>query len=178
MSPEGKLEYAEAASSSAFIVAGSDSTSQLPRGVSSLQFSSDGNFLATIEQTRPNIVWIWAMSKPPTLETALVHEHNVRNISWNSKSSELLITTSNNTLSVVHSWAKERSPVIAEIPIARSETGRYDVTWVKSSEQNESQLFWFNTTDDAVLGNITVNSDRGHASFNALHVVSGRSNFP
>ncbi|EED21447.1 WD40 domain protein [Talaromyces stipitatus ATCC 10500] len=175
MSPDGKLEYAEAASSSAFVTPGSDSTIQLPKGVSSLQFSPHGELLATIEQTQPNIVWIWAMTATPTLETALVHEHNVKNITWHAKNQELLITTANNTLAVIHLWSKERPPVIAEIPIPRSEAGRYSVTWVKSTVPEESCLFWFNNTDDAVLGCVIVDDQtntQGRASFNSLYMVS------
>lgn len=171
MSPEGKLEYAEAVFSSAIIITESDSTSQLPRGVSSLQFSPDGDLLATIEQTRPNVIWIWALRTPPVLEAALVHEHKIRNMSWHVRYSELLITTANNTLSVVHLWSKERRPVIAEIPIMRSETGRYDITWVKSGGQEEHKLFWFSTTDTTALGHVAADGDQGHASFNVLHIV-------
>lgn len=170
MSPDGKLEFAEAASSSAFITAG-DSTSQLPRGVSLLQFSSYGDFLATVDQTRPNIVWVWAMTTPPALETALVHEHNVKNMSWHSKNQELLITTANTTLAVVHLWSREQPPVISELPISRSEAGRYDVTWVKSGDLEPLGYFWFSNAEDAVLGRVMVN-DEGNAPFDSLHVVN------
>lgn len=170
MSPDGKLEYAEAASSSAFITAG-DSTSQLPRGVSLLQFSSHGDFLATVDQTRPNIVWIWAMTTPPALETALVHEHSFKNMSWHSKNQELLITTANSTLAVVHLWSREQPPVIAEIPISRSEAGRYDITWVELGDLEPLGYFWFSNAEDAVLGRVIVD-DEGRTSFNSLHVVS------
>lgn len=170
MSPDGKLEYAEAASLSAFITAG-DSTSQLPRGVSLLQFSPHGDFFATVDQTRPNIVWIWAMSTPPSLETALVHEHNVKNILWHSKSQQILITTANTTLAVVYLWSTEQPPVISELPISRSEAGRYDVTWVRSDDLEALGYFWFSNAEDAVLGRVTVN-DEGNAPFDSIHVVS------
>ncbi|EEA25569.1 WD40 domain protein [Talaromyces marneffei ATCC 18224] len=171
MSPDGKLEYAEAASSSAFITAGNDSTSQLPRGISMLQFSPHGDFLATVDQTRPNIVWIWAMTTPPALETALVHEHNIKNMLWHSKNQELLIITANTILAVVHLWSRERSPVISEIPISRSEAGRYDITWVKSGDLAPLGYFWFSNSEDAILGRIVVN-DEGNAPFDSHHVVS------
>ncbi|KAF3391949.1 WD repeat-containing protein WRAP73 [Talaromyces pinophilus] len=170
MSPDGKLEYVEAASSSAFITAG-DSTSQLPRGVSLLQFSPHGDFFATVDQTRPNIVWIWAMSTPPSLETGLVHEHNVKNISWHSKNQQILITTANTTLAVVYLWSTEQPPVISELPISRSEAGRYDVTWVRSGDLEALGYFWFSNAEDAVLGRVTVD-DEGNAPFDSIHVVS------
>lgn len=170
MSPEGKLEYAEASSSSAFTTATSDS-SNLPRGVSALSFSYNGNLLATIDQTRPNIVWIWSLGTSINLESALVHEHNIRNISWNPRAQELLITTSNSAFAVVHVWSLGRNPVIAGIPVGRSEAGRYDVTWVIATARDEPETFWFYTPDDAVLGHVRVGDD-GHGSFNMLHSVS------
>lgn len=181
MSPEGKIEYAEAASSSAFITVGSESTSNLPRGVSSLQFSYDSSFLATVDQSRPNIVWIWALSTPPILETALVHEHNVKTLSWHPRTQELLITTVNSTLAMTHLWSKERTPVVVEIPITRNEMGRYDAAWVKSSTQEESNVFWFSNTEEAVLGHVIYddqNGDLGRASFNTVHVASRGSTVP
>jgi hypothetical protein len=111
------------------------------------------------------------MSSPPALETALVHEHNVKTLSWHSKNQELLITTANTTLAVVHLWSGERSPVISELPISRSEAGRYDVTWVKSGDLEPLGYFWFTNAEDAILGRVMVD-DEGGASFNALHVVS------
>lgn len=174
MSPEGKLEYAEASSSSAFTTASSDS-SNLPRGVSTPNFSYNGDLLATIDQTRPNIVWIWSLGTPMTLVSALVHEHNVRNISWHPRAQELLITTSNSTFAVVHVWSLDHNPVIAGVPVGRNEAGRYDVTWVLTAARDEPETFWFYTPDDAVLGHVTVGDD-GHGSFNMLHSI-GQGDF-
>lgn len=174
MSPEGKLEYAEASSSSAFTTAISDS-SNLPRGVSFVAFSSNSDFLATIDQTRPNIVWIWSTGASITLESALVHEHGIRNMSWSPRTQELLITTSNGSFAVIHMWSPGCNPVIAGIPVGRSEAGRYDVTWVTATARDEPETFWFSTPDEAVLGHVTVGDD-GHCSFNMLHSV-GQGDF-
>lgn len=111
------------------------------------------------------------MTTPPFLETALVHEHNVKNISWHSKNQELLITTANTTLAVVHLWSREQLPSISELPISRSEAGRYDVTWVTSGDLEPLGYFWFSNAEDAVLGRVTVNNE-GNAPFDSLHVVS------
>lgn len=111
------------------------------------------------------------MTTPPALKTALVHEHNVKNMSWHSKTSELLITTANTTLAVVHLWSGERPPVISETPISRSEAGRYDVTWVRSGDLERLGYFWFSNAEDAVLGRVIVD-DEGLTSFDSLYVVS------
>ncbi|KAH8698614.1 WD40 domain protein [Talaromyces proteolyticus] len=171
MSFEGKLEYAEASSSSAFTTASADSAG-FPRGVSMLRFSYNSDFLATVDQTQPNIVWIWSLSASINLKSALVHEHNVRNIAWHPREQELLITTANSTFAAVHVWSQDRNPNIAGVPISRSEAGRYDVTWVTATARGEPDVFWFNTADDAVLGHLSVGDD-GHGYFNMLHSVSG-----
>lgn len=172
MSPEGDFEYAEAMSSSAFMALGSETTSSLPKGVSILQFSSHGEFLATLDQTRANIVWIWAMNSPPVLVTVLVHDHNVKNLTWHPNKQELLITTANNTVALVHLWSRNRDPVIIQIPISRSESARYEATWVRHKAIQEMQLFWFSNGEDAVLGHITVNEAMDKHSFSALYAIS------
>lgn len=111
------------------------------------------------------------MTTPPALETALVHEQTVKNMSWHPKKQELLITTANTTVSVVHHWSREQPPVILELPISRSEAGRYDVTWVRSADLEPMGYFWFSNAEDAVLGRVIVD-DAGSASFDSLHVVS------
>lgn len=176
MSPNGTLEYAEASSSSAFSTTATES-SNLPGGVSLMQFSFDGEFLSTVDQKQPNVVWIWSLSASVRLESALVHEHNVRHISWCPNAEELLITTNNSAFAVIHVWSNTINPLIAGVPTARNEVGRYDISWVKSTTRGEPSLFWFSTADDAVLGHVSV-QDNGHGSFNMLHSASAPVGFP
>jgi WD40 repeat protein len=142
-----------------------------------MQFSFNGDFLATVDQTRPNIIWMWSLNSPTRLESALVHEHNVRHISWHPSAQELLIVTNNSALAAVHVWSNLKNPVIAGVPIARNDAGRYEVLWVKSAAQGEPSKFWFRTADDAVLGHVSVQDD-GHGSFNMVHSVSRGGDLP
>jgi WD40 repeat protein len=176
MSPNGTLEYAEASSSSAFTTITAES-SHLPRGVSLMQFSSGGEFLATVDQNQPNAVWIWSLGASTRLESVLVHEHNVRHISWCPSAEELVITTNNSAFAAILVWSNTTNPIIAGVPITRNEAGRYDISWVKPTIRGEPPLFWFSTADDAVLGHVSVR-ENGSGCFNMLHSASALVGLP
>jgi hypothetical protein len=134
-----------------------------------IQFSFNGDFLATLDQSLPNIVWIWSLRSPIRLESALVHEHNVRQFTWHPSEHELLVTTTNTAVAAVHLWSRDRDPIIVTVPIGRNDAGRYEVCWLRSNGGQPS-MFWFSNADDAVLGYVT--SQDGHSRFNLLHSVS------
>ncbi|RAK78450.1 YVTN repeat-like/Quino protein amine dehydrogenase [Aspergillus fijiensis CBS 313.89] len=148
---DGTLEYAEASSSSAF--GANAEVSGPPRGVMIMAFSASGALLSTVDQTRPNIVWIWDLESTPVLLSALVHEHNVRQVVWHPTKSQLLITTANPGYSAVRYWSPYSQPLTVRIPIPRTETGRYDARWMAIDEDEDSR-FWFGTPEDYVLGYI------------------------
>jgi hypothetical protein len=149
---DGYLEYAEASSSSAFT--STSDPSSLPRGVSSMLFSCDGSLLATLDQSRPNVVWIWSLNPVPRLESALTHENSVRQFTWHPRKPDLLVTTNNTIVPVVHRWSLNGDPVIVNIPIARDEVGRYEATWHSDCYDSSSSMFpfWFSTPADNCLG--------------------------
>lgn len=132
-------------------------------------FSFDGSLLATVDQSRPNVVWIWSLGNAPRLQSALVHEHSVRQLSWHPSKLELLISTSNSAVAAVHLWSLDRDPIIARVPIARSEAGKYEVSWVKTDRPGHS-LFWFGTPEEYALGTLAL--QEGNAQFNVLYVVN------
>ncbi|KAL4873814.1 hypothetical protein BDV12DRAFT_53428 [Aspergillus spectabilis] len=163
------LEYAEASSSSAFSTVVEPTST--PRGVSSMGFSHDGNLLSTVDQARPNIVWIWSLENAPILVSALVHEHVVRQVVWHHSKTQLLITTASNTLPSVRYWSTHRPPYVVRVPVSRNEGGRYDVRWL-SADENEPSRFWFGSQDDYVLGFIEKNEEHG-AGFQCLNTIAG-----
>ncbi|KAL1999131.1 hypothetical protein VTN02DRAFT_4999 [Thermoascus thermophilus] len=165
---DGDLEYAEASGSSAFTTP-TDSSS-LPRGVSMALFSFDGSLLATVDQSRSNVVWIWSLGTAPRLQSALVHEHGVRQLSWHPNKPELLISTSNSAVAAVHLWSLDGDPVIARVPISRSDAGKYEVSWVKADDAGRS-VFWFGTPEEYALGTLSV--QEGSAQLNVLYLVNG-----
>lgn len=112
-----------------------------------MTFSPDAGYLVTVDHARPNVVWIWALEKTPRLESALVHEHPVRQIVWHPSRTELLITTVNSAGASVRHWSPSSDPAIIQIPVSRSETGRYEVKWVA-----RNSTFWFGTPEGYVLG--------------------------
>ncbi|KAL4809303.1 YVTN repeat-like/Quino protein amine dehydrogenase [Aspergillus unguis] len=164
------LEYAESSSSSAFTTS-SDSTGT-PRGVSLMGFSHDGTLLSTVDQSRPNIVWIWGLDDTPALVSALVHEHAVRQVIWHHSTTQLLITTANNALPTIRYWNPHQPPCIVRIPIPRSESSRYDVRW--STSENGTSNFWFGSPDDYILGYIDLDGEDGAAKFRGLNTLGGK----
>ncbi|ODM16242.1 hypothetical protein SI65_08241 [Aspergillus cristatus] len=145
------LEYTEVPGPSAPAMLAE--TSAPPRGVSIMSFSSEGSLLTTVDQTRPNIVWVWTLGSAPGLFAALYHEHPVKQVVWHPSETAILITTANNVTAAVHYWSPNGPPVVVRVPVSRSESGKYDVRWL-SSGQDSDWRFWFGTPDDYVLGDI------------------------
>ncbi|GAB1199230.1 hypothetical protein APSETT444_008576 [Aspergillus pseudonomiae] len=167
---DGTLEYAESSSSSAFSITAE--TSGPPRGVSIMAFGCKGNLLATVDQTRPNIVWIWNLESTAVLVSALVHEHPVKQVAWHPSKIQLLIITANNTVAAVRSWTPEGQPSIIYIPTSRSDSGRYDMKWL-SCNQGEDSKFWFGTAEEYTLGRIESEGDT--PQFKVLNTIKGKA---
>ncbi|KAL2858074.1 hypothetical protein BJX68DRAFT_227848 [Aspergillus pseudodeflectus] len=165
------LEYAESSSSSAFTTLPEPSTTL--RGASLMGFSYNGALLGTVDQTRPNVVWIWGLENTPVLVSALVHEHAVRQVVWHHSSIQLLITTANSALPGVRYWSPHRAPSVVRIPVSRNENAKLDVRWLPSDEGDKSR-FWFGTPDDYVLGYIGPGEEQGTAQFQCLNTLAGK----
>ncbi|OXV09194.1 hypothetical protein Egran_03043 [Elaphomyces granulatus] len=159
----GYFEYAEASSSSAFM--STSDPSGLPRGISIMLFSCDGSLLATLDQSRPNVVWIWSLRPIPRLESALTHEHSVKQFTWHPREPKLLIMTNNTVAPIVHHWSLNEDPVIAHILTTPTEAGRYEAAWVS----DDPSVFWFSTPTNSFLGYIAMIDDR--AQFCLLYTV-------
>ncbi|PLB44619.1 WD40 domain protein [Aspergillus steynii IBT 23096] len=170
---DGDLEYNECSGSTAFSAIGEPTGP--PRGVSIMAFSASGSLLCTVDQSRPNIIWIWALESTVVLLSALAHEHPVRQVVWHPSKSEFLVTTTNSTGTAVRSWSLDRPPSIVRIPASRNDAGRYEVRWVTSEHRGQS-LFWFGTPDDYVLGYLE--DENGVSQFKALKSISSNLRLP
>lgn len=142
-----------------------------PRGVLTMTFSPDGHLLATVDTARQNVVWIWSLEGTPTLASALVHEQPVRQIVWHSSSPQLLINTITNTLPAIRWWSPHGHPLIARVPIQRSDNGKYDVRWVAGS--NVDSPFWFSSPEQHVIGYLS--TCEGAVEFEVLNSVTSKS---
>lgn len=168
---DGDLEYIEVSGPSA--IATLPEPTGPPRGVCIITFSADGSLLATVDQTRPNIVWIWSLESEstPALDSVLVHEHPVRQVVWHSSTAALLFTTVNTTVAAVHYWCPNLEPMVVRVPVSRSESGRYDIRWL-SLGQDDDMRFWFGTPEDYVLGGIE--EKEGVLQFGILYSVHSK----
>ncbi|KAL1886769.1 hypothetical protein Plec18167_000704 [Paecilomyces lecythidis] len=166
-----ELEYIDGSGSAAFSV--TSDPSGHPRGISMLSFNADGDLLATVDQSRASVVWIWSLGTAANLMCVLVHEDPVRQLSWHPTEAELIIITGNSAVPAVHLWTVGSDPVIARVPVSKNDSGKYEVTRVYSGVDEGSRL-WFTTPDDCVLGSIT--RENGQAHFTVLHSVKETAN--
>ncbi|GIC91471.1 WD40 repeat domain-containing protein [Aspergillus udagawae] len=167
---DGSLGYTELPASSAFSMI-SESTGA-PRGASIMAFSANGAFLSTVDQTRPNVVWIWDLKTAPGLVSVLLHDHPVRQVVWHPLRTEFLVTTSNSIVPAVRYWSLDSHPSIIPIPISRSEAGKYDVRWLPLS-QDDVPALWFGTLEEYVLGHFEL--EDGAQQFKVAYRVHNRS---
>ncbi|KAJ5581470.1 hypothetical protein N7535_000090 [Penicillium sp. DV-2018c] len=165
-SAAGDADYTEASCSSALSM--SPESSGSPRGVLTMSFSSDGCFLASVDTSRQNVVWIWSLDGTPSLASVLVHEQPVRQIAWNPSTPQLLINAVTNALPAIRWWSPQHHPLIARVPVQRSENGKYDVKWATGS--NGDPTFWFGSTEEYVIGYLAAQD--GGAKFEVLNSIS------
>jgi len=142
-----------------------------PRGVLTMAFSPDGRLLASVDTSRQNVVWIWSLESTPRLASALVHEQFVRQIAWHSSTPQLLINTISNGLPNIRWWSPQDHPVIAQVPVTRSESGKYDVKW--ATDSHVDSVFWFGSTEEHVVGYLS--AQHGGVEFEVLNSVSSKS---
>jgi WD40 repeat protein len=168
-SAAGDAEYAETSSSSAFNM--SPESAGPPRGVLTMAFSPDGLLLASVDTSRQNVVWIWALESPPRLASALGHEQPVRQIVWHTSTPQLLINTVTNGLPSIRWWSPQDHPVIAQVPVRSSESGKYDVKW--TTDPSVDSVFWFGSAEEHVVGYLS--AQNGGVEFEVLSSLSSKT---
>lgn len=81
--------------------------SNKPKGISHLQFSHDGRYLASVSEELPNVLWIWD-NVEMGIRSVLVHKHSVKSLGWSPKHTLLATATGNSNL---YLWSEEGSSV-------------------------------------------------------------------
>ncbi|EEH38815.2 WD40 domain-containing protein [Paracoccidioides lutzii Pb01] len=123
------------------------------RAVSSIVFNPTGDMMVTIDQGLPHIVWMWSMKgQTPTLIGALIQKSNIRQLLWNPKFPELLMTVNDGDIPSAHQWICNRHPRISRIPFANA--GKFSASWVKA-DSNGSGLMWFGWQSGYTFGYVT-----------------------
>lgn len=149
-----------------------------------MTFSSDGAFLATVDSARSNVVWIWSIISTPSLTSVLVHEQAVRQLAWHPQTPQLLISTVTNTLPTVRWWSPQGRPVIARVPTKPSESGKYDVRWVTSGDDDLTDsetgpvydsAFCFGSSEEYVVGYLC--EVEGAVQFEVLNSVGNNMDY-
>lgn len=61
-------------------------------GISFLEWSFDGSFISSKEDSFPNLVWIWEIKKLK-LNSILIHNQEVRSMKWNPLQNQIAFCT-------------------------------------------------------------------------------------
>jgi hypothetical protein len=61
--------------------------------------------------------------------------------------------------------------VIAQVPVQRNESGKYDMKWAIDS--NVDSVFWFGSSEEHVIGYLS--AQNGGVEFEVLNLVSSKS---
>src|SRR5437762_2514519 len=73
------------------------------RAISLISFNPTGKLVATVQQGMPHIVWVWSIQhQTPRLISALIQNSGVRQLLWCPKFPDLLMTTNDDDIPLVH----------------------------------------------------------------------------
>ena len=82
-----------------------------PLGVGLMEWSNDGQYVATRNDNMPNTVWIWDITSL-TLKVVLIHLQPVKTFSWSARTNDLAICTGS---CKIFFWSMEGAS-ICEVP--------------------------------------------------------------
>jgi WD40 repeat protein len=120
-----------------------------------ISFNPTGKLVATVQQGMPHIVWIWSIQcQTPSLVSALIQNSAVRQLLWSPKFPDLLMTTNDGDMPVVHQWIRNRIPRIASIPVGTG--GKYAISWIRA-DTSRNGIFWFGWQTGHIIGYIMGN---------------------
>ena len=86
------------------------------KGIQQIALSSDSKFCATLCATTPKCVWVWDLSDY-NLNSILVQEHDVSDLSWCPRSNNLNISTLES--SKLYLWSPKGASV-CQVPLPQS----------------------------------------------------------
>ncbi|EFR04197.1 WD40 domain-containing protein [Nannizzia gypsea CBS 118893] len=123
------------------------------RIVSNISFNPTSSSAVTIDESMPNIAWMWSVEgSKPTLTGALVHSASIKQLCWNNEIPDLLMTVSGeDTTLTVHQWLCGRSPRGA---VVRNLRGRAEADWIKTDKEMGG-LFWVGGQRGYEIGYLT-----------------------
>ena len=98
-------------------------------GISIMQWSNDTKYIATVDESIPNVVWIWD-GNTFALKVVLMQLNSVKSICWNPKRPQLAISTGDLKMNV---WSSE-GVMICDIPYNKKEFEPSKLNWAPNGE--------------------------------------------
>lgn len=94
-------------------------------GVSSIEYSSSGRYLSTINDTMPNLLFIFDFKPTFHLAYVLIQIHPIRSVKWEQKRDHLALCTHNNRIYV---WSPQGASCI-NLPDESSKLNIDEIKW-------------------------------------------------
>ncbi len=102
-------------------------------GVSSIEFSSTGRYMSTINDTMPNLLFIFDFKPLFHLAFILIQTQPIRCVKWELKRDHLALCTHNNRLYI---W----SPQGASCIILPNESSKFNIDEIKWNNHNHNTI--------------------------------------
>ncbi|CAF0917363.1 unnamed protein product [Rotaria sordida] len=121
-------------------------------GVSSIEFSSSGRYMSTINETMPNILFIFDFKPTFHLAFVLIQIQSIRCIKWEPKRDHLALCTHNNCLYI---WSSKGASCIS-LP---SESSKHKIDEIKWNNYNSIPSIALIGQNTMCLGFVDLNND-------------------
>ncbi|CAF1173852.1 unnamed protein product [Rotaria magnacalcarata] len=121
-------------------------------GISSIEFSSSGRYMSTINDTMPNLLFIFDFKPKFHLAFVLIQLQPIRCVKWEPKRDRLTLCTHNNRLYI---WSSEGASCI-NLP---SESSKHNIDEIKWNNHNSISGVALIGQNSMCLGFVDLNSD-------------------
>ena len=126
-------------------------------GVGAMEWSRDGQFLATRNDNMPNTVWIWEIVTL-SLKALLVHLQPVKTLAWCPRNNDLAICTGNGK---IFFWSTEGASV-CDVPYEGRNFNVFNMEW----SLNGGYLLLFDKSDCLIVYPQTERNEENSMEFN------------
>ncbi|EKG12437.1 hypothetical protein MPH_10554 [Macrophomina phaseolina MS6] len=108
-------------------------------GISAVAYSSDGNLLATRDDSMPTCVWLWDLMKLAA-RTVLIQHAPVKSLQWHPSIPTLLLIQCAQDDAVIYLWdAEKQGARILKAPLDKS-AGKLEARWLQANADRRPSL--------------------------------------
>jgi hypothetical protein len=138
VSASSQRSYAAVSQPVAPPTASPNAPDQAPKiGISTIAFNTDGNMLATRDETAPTAVWLWDLSRR-TARAVLIQHSPVKQILWHPTNPSLLLVQCTHEESNVYIYDNTSAlPYTVQLPLQKI-NGRFDARWLRTDADKKT----------------------------------------